>query len=90
MGYKLEEVKDSGTMWRNQKIEQVVRMLSKKTRLLSVLVTRLLASGRKVSPMVMELLNIVGGESAAQALGEVHARTERPTVSFDPVAPKLD
>ena len=51
LGYKLEEVKDSGTMWRNQKIEQVVKMLNKKTRLLSMLVTRLLASGRKVSPM---------------------------------------
>ena len=86
----MEEVKDSGTLWRNQKIEQVVRMLSKKTRLLSVLVTRLLASGRKVSPMVMELLNIVGGESAAQALSEIHARTECPTMSFGPEVPKLD
>ena len=40
--------------------------------------------------MVVELLKIVGGESAAQALNEIHARTECPTVSFDPVAPKLD
>ena len=64
LGYKLEEVKDSGTLWRNQKVEQVVRMLSKKTRLLNVLVTRLLISGRRISPMVVELLNIVGGESA--------------------------
>ena len=85
LGYKLEEVKDSGTLWRNQKIEQVMRMLSKKTRLLNVLVTRLLMSGRRISPMVVELLNIVGGESAAQALSEIHARTECPTVSFDPV-----
>ena len=40
--------------------------------------------------MVVELLNIVGGESAAQALSEIHARTECPTVSSDPVAPNLD
>ena len=83
-------VKDSGALWRNQKVKQVVKMLCKKTRLLNVLVTRLLVSGRRISPMVVELLKIVGGESAAQALNEIHARTECPTVSFDPVAPKLD
>ena len=83
-------VKDSGALWRNQKVEQVVKMLCKKTRLLNVMVTRLLISGRRISPMVVELLKIVGGESAAQALNEIHARTECPTVSFDPVAPKLD
>ena len=67
-----------------------MKMSGKKTRLLNVLVTRLLISGRRISPMVVELLKIVGGESAAQALNEIHARTECPTVSFDPVAPKLD
>ena len=75
LGFKLEVVKDLGALWRNQKVEQVVKMLCKKTRLLNVLVTRLLMSGRRISPMVVELLNIVGGESAAQALSEVHART---------------
>ena len=90
LGFKLEVVKDSGSLWRNQRVEQVVKMLCKKTRLLNVLVTRLLASGRKISPIVVELLFIVGGESAAQALSEIHARTECPTVIFDPLAPKLD
>ena len=37
MGFKLEVVKDSGALWRNQKVEQVVKMLGKKTRLLDVL-----------------------------------------------------
>ena len=40
--------------------------------------------------MVVELLKIVGGESAAQALNEIHTRTECPSVSFDLLAPKLD
>ena len=90
LGSRLEAVKDSGAVWRNQKVEQVVKMSGKKTRLLNVLVTRLLINGRRISPMVVELLNIVGGESAAQALSEIHARTECPTVSSDPVAPNLD
>ena len=65
LGFKLEVVKDLGTLWRNQKVEQVVKMLCKKTRLLNVLVTRLLMSGRRISPMVVDILNIVGGENAA-------------------------
>ena len=40
--------------------------------------------------MVVELLNIVGGESAAQTLSQIHARTECPSASSGPVAPNLD
>ena len=65
-------------------------MLGKKTRLLDVQVTRLLIGGRRISPIVVGLLNIVDGESAAQALSEIHSRTECPSVSSDPVAPNLD
>ena len=90
LGFKLEVVKDSGALWRNKKVEQVVKMLGKKTRLLDVQVTRLLIGGRRISPIVVGLLNIVGGESAAQALSEIHSRTECPSVSSDPVAPNLD
>ena len=75
LGFKLEVVKDSGALWRNKKVEQVVKMLCKKTKLLNVLVTRLLRDGRRISPIVVELLYIVGGDSAAQALSEVHTRT---------------
>ena len=90
LGSRLEAVKDSGAVWRNQKVEQVVKMSGKKTRLLNVLVTRLLINGRRISPMVVELLNIVGGESAAQTLSQIHARTECLSVSSGPVAPNLD
>ena len=90
LGSRLEAVKDSGAVWRNQKVEQVVKMSGKKTRLLNVLVTRLLINGRRISPMVVELLNIVGGESAAQTLSQIHARTECPSVSSGPVDPNSD
>ena len=90
LGFKLEVVKDSGALWRNKKVEEVVKMLCEKTKLLNRLVTRLLRDGRRISPIVVELLYIVGGDSSAQALSEVHARTECPVVSFDPVAPNLD
>ena len=90
LGFKLEVVKDSGALWRNKKVEEVVKMLCEKTKLLNKLVTRLLRDGRRISPIVVELLCIVGGDSSAQALSEVHARTEFPVVSFDPEAPNLD
>ena len=90
LGFKLEVVKNFGALWRNKKVEEVVKMLCEKTKLLNKLVTRLLRDGRRISPIVVELLCIVGGDSSAQALSEVHARTEFPVVSFDPKAPNLD
>ena len=35
------------------------------------------------------MLSIVGGDSSAEALSVVHARTESPVISFDPKAPNL-
>ena len=64
-------------------------MLSEKTKLLGSLVTRLLRDGRRISPLVIELLSIVGGDSSAEALSVVHARTEFPVISFDPKPPNL-
>ena len=90
LGFKLEVVKNPGALWRNKKVKEVVAMLSEKTKLLNRLVTRLLRDGRRISPLVVELLCIVGGDSSAEALSEVHARTEFPVVSFDPKAPNLD
>ena len=89
LGFKLEVVKNPGILWKNKKVEEVVAMLSEKTKLLGRLVTRLLRDGRKISPLVIELLSIVGGDNSAEALSVVHARTESPVVSFDPKAPKL-
>ena len=90
LGFKLEVVKNPGALWRNKKVEEVVAMLSEKTKLLNRLVTRLLRDGRRISPLVVELLCIVGGDSSAEALSEVHARTEFPVISFDPKAPNLN
>ena len=89
LGFKLEVVKNPGTLWRNKKVEEVVAMLSEKTKLLNRLVTRLLRDGRRISPLVVELLCIVGGDSSAEALSVVHARTEFPVINFDPKAPNL-
>ena len=89
LGFKLQMVDNPGVLWKNKKVEEIVAMLSAKTKLLGKLVVRLLRDNRKISPLVMELLSIVGGNTSAEALSVVHARTESPVVSFDPKVPHL-
>ena len=81
LGFKLQIV--------DSPVEEIVAMLSAKTKLLGKLVVRLLKDNRKISPLVIELLSIVGGDASAEALSMVHARTESPVVSYDPKAPNL-
>ena len=68
LGFKLEVVKNPGALWRNKKVEEVVAILCEKTKLLNKLVTCLLRDGRRINPLVVELLCIVGGDSSAEAL----------------------
>ena len=53
LGFKLQVVENPGILWKNKKVEEIVAMLSEKTKLLGKLLVRLLRDNRKISPLVI-------------------------------------
>ena len=89
LGFKLQIVESPGVLWKNKSVEEIVAMLSAKTKLLGKLVVRLLKDNREIGHLVIELLSIMGGDASAEALSMAHARNESPVVDHDPAAPNL-